>query len=121
MTDPYCMALPSDLDNTSYLYTFNAYPEALYIAEETDADYGTPNNDNIKRAFGKTIKLLRVEHDLSQEQLAERVGVERTFISSVERGMQEPRLTSMKRFANGFDLTLSELLLRVEKLMGSMN
>lgn len=117
MTNPYCTALAGELENISYLYALNAYTEVFYIAEETDAYYDALNNDNIKCAFGKAIKLLRIEHDLSQEAAAERVGVERTFISSVERGLQEPRLTSMKRFADGFDLTLSELFLRVEKLM----
>lgn len=117
MTDPYCEALAANLENTPYLFAFSTYTEAFYVAEETNAYYEIPNNENIKHAFGKAIKLLRVEHNLSQEAMAERVGVERTFISSVERGKQEPRLISMKRFADGFDLTLSELFLRVEKFM----
>ena len=44
-------------------------------------------------------------------------GVERSFISLVERGLQEPRLTTIKLFADGFGLKLTELFERVEKFM----
>lgn len=71
----------------------------------------------IKRAFGRTVKVLRAERAISQEEAASRVGVERTFISLVERGEQEPRLTSIQRFADGFDVKISELFERVEKIM----
>ena len=74
-------------------------------------------NKEVKRAFGRLVKVLRAEDGISQKQAADRVGVERNFISLVERGEQEPRLTTIKGFADGFNLRLPELFERVEKMM----
>ena len=60
--------------------------------------------------FGKRIRQLRTERDLSQEQLAEQTGFHRTYIGMVERGERNLRLSSIARFARVFEMSVSELL-----------
>lgn len=47
---------------------------------------------NILRILGKNIKIERIRNDLSQEQLAEKVGVSTRTISLIENGLQHPKL-----------------------------
>lgn len=46
---------------------------------------------NILKILGKNIKIERIRQDLSQEQLAEKVGVSPRTISLVENGLQHPK------------------------------
>jgi len=43
------------------------------------------------KKFGKLIKIERIRNDLSQEQLAEKVGVSTRTISLIESGLQHPK------------------------------
>lgn len=64
--------------------------------------------------FGKRIRQLRTERNLSQEQLAELTGFHRTYIGMVERGERNISLSNIGVFAKAFEMTVSELL-RFEK------
>jgi transcriptional regulator with XRE-family HTH domain len=61
-------------------------------------------------AFGRRLRELRVEHDLSQDDLARNTDVHPTAIGRFERGAREPRLTTILRLARGLDVRPSELL-----------
>ena len=68
-------------------------------------------------AFGKVLKAIRKENDLSQEQLALQSGLDRTFISLLERGKRQPSLTSILEVADYLNTPASELVrLTVEVL-----
>lgn len=43
------------------------------------------------RTFGKKLKIERIKNDLSQEELAEKVGVSTRTISLIESGLQHPK------------------------------
>ena len=59
---------------------------------------------------GRLIRKHRNAKGWSQEELADRAGVHRTFISSIERGVRNPTVTSLHRVASAMDLTVSELI-----------
>jgi len=66
-------------------------------------------NQPLIEEFGKRIRQLRTEKNLSQEQLAELTGFHRTYIGMVERGERNLSLSNIDVFANVFELRLSEL------------
>lgn len=57
----------------------------------------------------KKLKLARVEHDLSQAQLAEAVGVTRQTIGLIEAGGYNPTLKLCIQICKVLDKTLDEL------------
>lgn len=61
-------------------------------------------------AFGRTLRRVRRERDLSQDALALRAGVGVKHLSDLERGNKEPRLVTFLRLAAGLGLTGAELM-----------
>lgn len=66
-------------------------------------------NDPILLALGKNVSDLRKKMELTQEQLAERAGLDSTYISGIERGVRNPSFKSLVSLASGFGITVSEL------------
>ncbi len=62
-------------------------------------------------AFGQSVRDARRERGISQEELAHLSGVDRSYMSSIERGEQNVGLMSMSRVAAALGITLSELML----------
>ncbi len=62
---------------------------------------------NIK--FGETVAKLRRQKGLSQEELAFRCGIHRTYIGAVERGEKSPTLNTIKKIAVGLEVEVIEL------------
>jgi transcriptional regulator with XRE-family HTH domain len=69
----------------------------------------------LKKAFGQTVRRLRLAAGISQEKLAQRAKVSRNFEGSVERGESSLSLDVAERFARGLGLKLSELLQLAEE------
>ena len=67
-------------------------------------------NKHLINHFGKRIRELREEINLSQEQLSFSTGFHRTYIGMIERGERNISLTNMAVFAKVFRIDLSELL-----------
>ena len=63
----------------------------------------------------KRMKIARVEHDLSQEQLGERVGVTRQTISMIESGNYTPTLNLCIAICKELNRTLDELFWEVSE------
>lgn len=61
------------------------------------------------------MKIARVEHDLSQEQLGERVGVTRQTISMIESGNYNPTLNLCIAICKELGMTLDELFWEVSE------
>ncbi len=74
---------------------------------------------DILKAFGKAVKLRRVELDLSQEDLAGRTGLARSFISGMERGETAASVRSIGQLATALECQPSDLWLVAERLMQS--
>lgn len=60
-------------------------------------------------AKNKRMKIARIEKDLSQEQLAERLGVTRQTIGLIESGSYNPTLRLCIAICQELDKTLDEL------------
>lgn len=65
--------------------------------------------DKTLRQFGKRFRQLRLARRLSQEQLAEKANLHRTYIGAVERGERNPSLKSILRIARALDVSLEEV------------
>jgi transcriptional regulator with XRE-family HTH domain len=69
----------------------------------------------LPEAFGFAIRKLRIERGLTQEQLGFEANLRRTYISSLELGQKTPSITTIYKLANVFGISMSKLLLLVEK------
>jgi transcriptional regulator with XRE-family HTH domain len=71
--------------------------------------------DPILAAFGRNVKKLREEKGFSQEQLAEKADVDRTYLSDVERGARNLGIKNVARIAKALGTTVSNLCEGIEK------
>jgi CheY-like chemotaxis protein len=69
---------------------------------------------DVKRQFGTAIRSQRIEQQISQEVLADRAGLHRTYISDVERGARNPSLESIERLARALEVSVASLFARAE-------
>jgi transcriptional regulator with XRE-family HTH domain len=60
-------------------------------------------------AFGQAIRSTRNRRGVSQEGLALRCGLDRTYISGIERGTRNPSLANILKLAAALDVRPSEL------------
>lgn len=60
--------------------------------------------------FGERIKLVRNERKISQEKLAELSKLDRTYISSVERGQRNIGILNIIKIANALNVNACSLL-----------
>jgi transcriptional regulator with XRE-family HTH domain len=60
--------------------------------------------------FGLLIRDIRKSKSISQKKLAEITGLDRTFISLIERGRRVPTLTTICKLSKALDIKASELL-----------
>ncbi|HET8630493.1 MAG TPA: helix-turn-helix transcriptional regulator [Thermomicrobiales bacterium] len=67
-----------------------------------------------EQAFGHAVRVRRAERRLSQEGLALASGLDRAYISQLERGRQSPTLGTVFRLARALGLPPSDLLARAE-------
>jgi transcriptional regulator with XRE-family HTH domain len=74
----------------------------------------TASQDDISTAFGIVVRERRKELHMSQERLAERARIHRTYIADVERGTRNIALRNVARLATALDLSLVDLFRRVE-------
>jgi transcriptional regulator with XRE-family HTH domain len=75
--------------------------------------------ESLRPAFGKAIRIVRQEKGWSQEKLAEVAGLDRTYISGLERGARNPALSTVERVAAALDVQLSTLLRQAEEIHSS--
>ncbi|WOI46510.1 helix-turn-helix transcriptional regulator [Acidovorax sp. BLS4] len=63
-----------------------------------------------RKSLGLRIKELRVEHGLTQEELSDRSGLFRTYMSRIESGQANPTLTMLHQIAGAFAIDVRDLL-----------
>ena len=69
---------------------------------------------DLNTAFADVLRQLREQSGLSQEALATKSGLDRTFISLLERGQRQPTLKTLARLADALDTSLTALAKKVE-------
>lgn len=66
--------------------------------------------DRRRQAFGRRVRGLRAARALSQEALAERAALHRTYVGSVERGERNLSLDNIHALADALGVTAAELI-----------
>jgi len=64
---------------------------------------------DVEKRFGKRVRELRLAKGLSQEELAYRADVHRTYLGGIERGKRNPALKNISAIAEALGVSLSEL------------
>ena len=65
---------------------------------------------DVLRRFGRRLRQLRLERDLSQERLAELANLHRNYVSSVERGERNISLLNIDKLAKALAVPAGDLL-----------
>ena len=66
------------------------------------------------QCFAASVRKLRHGLDISQEELAERADLHRTYIADVERGARNPTLLTIKKLAKGLGVSAADLLSEIK-------
>ena len=68
----------------------------------------------LQRRFGRVVRARREAAGLSQEALADRASLHRTYVSLLERGLRNPSLEVIQAVARGLDTTMAALVGELE-------
>lgn len=71
---------------------------------------------SLQETLGPALRKARTERGLSQEELAFRSEVHRTYISEIERGLKNPSLFTLERLAHALNIKVSALIKLAESL-----
>lgn len=71
----------------------------------------------IEEAFGIVLRRLRREFNISQEKLSDNSSLDRTFISNIECGKQQPSLVTIFALANALNITPSSIIMETELVL----
>jgi len=63
----------------------------------------------IQKRFGEKVRELRLARSLSQEVLAFKAGVHRTYLGGIERGERNPSLKNITAIAKALNVSLAQL------------
>jgi len=65
--------------------------------------------EDIRAKFGKHLRKLREERNLTQEELAHRANMHFTYIGQIERGLRNPSLINLHRLAKALKVDAGQL------------
>ena len=65
---------------------------------------------DIRKIFGANVRKYRLQAGISQEAVAERMGVDRAFISGIERGLQNATLLTILETSQALGVKPADLL-----------
>lgn len=68
----------------------------------------------VELAFAKILKTLRINNKLSQEELAFRSDLDRTYISMLERSIHQPTISTIFSLSRALNIKASEMIKLVE-------
>lgn len=69
----------------------------------------------IRKQFGERIRKLRLEQNISQEKLALKIDMDRTYYASVELGKRNIAICNIKKIADGLGVSISEIFKDIEE------
>lgn len=76
---------------------------------------------HIRQVFARNLKRLRLERRLSQEALAHDAGVDRTYISALERGLYSASIDMLDKLGTVLDVEAATLIQRPPRAAKSRN
>ncbi len=69
--------------------------------------------EDVRIRFGRRLRKLRVQRGWTQVEMAELLGLDRSYLADVERGRRNISLVNLEIIAKGFGRSLAQLLSRV--------
>lgn len=78
---------------------------------------GTAKDLSLAKALGVVLRRLRQTAKLSQEDLALEAGLQRNFVSLIERGENQPTITTIGRLATALRISASGLVAAAEEFL----
>ena len=69
----------------------------------------------IEELFGQTVRALRNRKGISQEDFADKAGIHRTYVSSIELGKVQVSIRIAQQLAIALEIPLSQIFKHIEK------
>lgn len=91
----------------------SSFPEGINMPNKKHS------HKELYRCLGEVIALRRKRMGLSQEELSEASGVDRSFLSSVERGKRNPSFGTVASIASGLKMRYTRLISSCEQCIAS--
>ncbi|MEH2382054.1 MAG: helix-turn-helix transcriptional regulator [Nostoc sp.] len=66
--------------------------------------------------LSEALRLIRVFYDLTQKELAEKLGISKSYLSEIESGKKTPTLELLNRYSEFFDIPASSIMFFSESL-----
>ena len=66
--------------------------------------------ENLMKIVGNNLRFYRMKRNMTQEELAEKVGVSISFCANIERGKKGVSMFALRDFADALDITVNQLL-----------
>ena len=66
--------------------------------------------------ISEALRLIRVFHDLKQIELANRIGVSKSYLSEIEAGKKLPTIQLIKKYSEEFNIPTSSIVFFAERL-----
>ena len=74
--------------------------------------------NGLEQIFGQVVREVRIEVGISQEELADRAQLHRTYVSLLERGKRNPSLNVVQALATALGTTMTRLVSEIEERQG---
>lgn len=84
--------------------------KGVYLLTDKPVAPSWKQPEPISIRFGRRLSELRNGRGVTQMQLAQRSGLDRSFISDMERGVKEPTISTLEVLAIAFNISISELM-----------
>ena len=65
---------------------------------------------DIPKRFGENLKRIRLEKDMSQTDLGEKIGADKGYVSLLENGKKNPTITTVEKIAKALDVSFEDLM-----------
>lgn len=66
--------------------------------------------------LNEALRLIRVYHDMKQNEAADKLGISKSYLSEIEKGHKEPSLDLLRKYEDAFDIPTSSILFFSENL-----
>jgi transcriptional regulator with XRE-family HTH domain len=71
------------------------------------------SNPDIRIAFGERLRKLRKGRGWTQDEMADILGLDRSYLADVERGKRNISILNLKVIADGFEVSMSQMFSRL--------
>lgn len=71
--------------------------------------------------LAEALRLIRVFHDMKQQEVADRLGLSKSYVSELESGKKAPSIEVIQKYADAFGIPPSSILFFSENLENPSN